>query len=318
MKGSQASATPVTDGRHLVVILGTAGLLVTYDLEGTLLWKKDLGLIDPGNPYDAKDQWGHSSSPIIYDGAVIIQIDRQKDSFVAAFDVAEGTELWRTHREEALSSSFGTPTIARGKLGDELVTNGTRIRGYDPKTGKQRWTLEPNSIATVPTPIAGPDLVYVTAGYPPLRPIYAIRPGSGGDISLPAGASSSDAIAWSYSNGGSYIPTPILYRGVFYALSNNGIIVAYDPRTGAVINRARIGKNGGAFTASPVASDGRLYCVNEDGEVYVLKAGRDLTLLARNDMNEIVAATPAISNGVIVIRTLGHVYGIGEREENRQ
>jgi outer membrane protein assembly factor BamB len=313
MKGSQASSTPVTDGRHVIVMLGTAGLLVNYDVDGKLVWKKDLGIIDPGNPYDAKDQWGHASSPIIYEGSIILQIDRQKDSFIAAYDVTEGTELWTTPREQALSSSFGTPTIARGKLGDELITNGTRIRGYDPKTGRPRWTLEPNSVATVPTPIAGPDLVYVTAGYPPLRPIYAIRPGFSGDISLANGATSSDAVAWSYQQGGSYIPTPILYRGLFYTLSNNGVIAVYEPKTGEVVYRARIGKNGGAFTASPIASDGRIYCINEDGEVYVFKAGREFVLIAKNDMEEIVAASPAISNGVLVIRTIGHVYGIGEK-----
>ena len=311
MKGSQASSTPVTDGRYIVAIFGTVGIFAAYDMDGEPLWKKDLGLLDNGSYYDSNDQWGHSSSPIIYGDTVIIQVDRQEDSFVAAYDLATGNELWRTRRDNEISS-WGTPTIVAGSAGDELITNGTSIRGYDPKTGKLRWTLGPNSDVAIPTPVAGPEFVYVTAGYPPLRPICAIRPGSSGDISLAGRATSSDAIAWSSRRGGSYIPTPIFYRGVLYTLSNNGVIAGYDGQTGERVYQARVGRVGGAFTASPIAADGRLYLINEDGDAYVLKAGREYVLIARNDIGEIVMATPAISDGLIVIRTFGHVYGIGD------
>ncbi len=315
MKGSQASSTPVTDGRYVVVIFGTVGMFAAYDIDGELLWKKDLGVLGNGSYYDSNDQWGHSSSPIIYGDTVILQIDRQKDPFVAAYDLATGRELWRTSREGEISS-WGTPTIVTARSGgDELITNGTSIRGYDPKTGELRWTLAPNSDVAIPTPVAGPDLVYVAAGYPPIRPIYAIRPGSTGNISLEDRASSNEAIAWSARRGGPYIPTPIFYRGVLYVLRNNGVITGYDGGTGERVYQARVGRVGGAFTASPIAADGRLYLVNEDGDAYVLEAGREYVLISRNDMNEIVMATPAISDGLIVIRTFGHVYGIGDTSD---
>ena len=313
-KGSQASSTPVTDGRRVVVLFGTVGVFAAYDMDGEELWKKDLGLIDNGWFFDATEQWGHSSSPIIYLDSVILQVDRQKDSFVAAYDLSSGDELWRTSRDDEIPT-WGTPTIATGESGDELITNGTKVRGYDPETGRIRWTLAPNSEITVATPVAGAGLVYVTGGYPPVRPIYAIRPGSSGDISLAGRARSSDAIAWS-SVGGTYIPTPILYRGLLYTLNNNGIITAYEAETGERVYRARVG-TGGSFSASPVAADGRLYIASEDGDVFVARAGREYVEIAHNELDGVIMATPAISDGLIVIRTMGHVVAFGERPDPR-
>ncbi len=309
-KGSHASSTPVTDGQHVVALFGTAGLLVAYGMDGELLWEKDLGVLDSGHFYAPAVQWGHSSSPIIYLDSVILQVDRQTDSFVAAYDIRTGSERWRTNRDDEIPT-WGTPTIATGTAGDELITNGTKIRGYDPETGKLRWTLAPNSEVTVATPVVGPDLVYVTGGYAPTRPIYAIRPGATGDISLEGGARSNQAIAWSSDREGTYIPTPIVYRGLLYMLNNNGIITVYDATTGERAYRARVGA-GGSFAASLVAADGRLYVASEDGDVFVLKAGREYIEIARNVMDEVIMATPAISDGLIILRTLGHVYGIGE------
>ena len=313
-KGSQASSTPVTDGRRVVVMFGTTGVLAAYDMDGALLWKNDLGLIDNGWFFDATEQWGHSSSPIIYLDSVILQVDRQKDSFVAAYDLSEGKELWRTSREDEIPT-WGTPTIVTGQSGDELITNGTKVRGYDPETGRTRWTLAPNSEVTVATPIAGPNLVYVTGGYPPVRPIYAIRPGSSGDISLADRTTSNDAIAWSSDRAGTYIPTPVLYRGLLYTLNNNGIITAYEAETGERVYRARVGA-GGAFSASPVAADGRLYIASEDGDVFVARAGREYFEIAHNQVDGVIMATPAISDGLIIIRTMGHVYGFGEEPDS--
>jgi outer membrane protein assembly factor BamB len=155
------------------------------------------------------------------------------------------------------------------------------------------------------------DLFYVTAGYPPVRPVYAIRPGGSGDISLPEGSESSPAIAWSKSRGGTYIPTPIVYGDHLYTCANDGRMRVYDARTGEEIYKARVG-GGGTFSASPVASDGRLYFANEEGEVIVVKAGPEYEELAKNEMGEVCMSTPAISDGLLVVRTLKHVYGLGE------
>ena len=310
-KSSQASSTPVTDGRRVVAVFGSAGVMIAWDYTGKELWRVNLGTLDSGWFFDPAFQWGHSSSPIIYRNAVILQADVQKGSFIAAWDIATGKALWKTERADEIST-WGTPTIARTADGrDVLVTNGTKVRGYDPASGKQLWTLGPNSEITIGTPVAGNGLVYVTGGYPPVRPIYAIRPGAEGDISLQKGQESNESVVWSNMTEGTYIPTPLLYDGYLFTLNINGVLTAYDPQTGKRAFRGRVG-TGGAFSSSPVGADGKLYIASEDGEVYVISATPDLKQLAKNDMKEVIMATPAISDGLIVLRTMGHLYGVGQ------
>jgi outer membrane protein assembly factor BamB len=308
-KASQANSTPATDGSRVIALFGSIGLLVAWDMDGKELWRADSGVLDSGWFFDATYQWGHASSPILYKNSVIVQADVQEQSYIAAWDLATGRRLWRTEREGV--SSWGTPAVVSSVERDELVANGTKIRGYDPATGQPLWTLGPNSEVTVATPIARDGIVYVTAGYPPVRPVYAIKVGAKGDISLPEGKESSEAIAWSNAREGTYIPTPILYGDYLYTCGNNGVVTVYDARTGQRVSRTRVG-SGGAFSASPVAADGRLYFANEDGEVHVVTADSRLEPIAKNDMKEVIMATPAISGGLIVVRTLGHVYGIGQ------
>lgn len=314
-KSSQASSTPVTDGKHVVAVFGSVGLLVCHDANGKELWRREIGVIDNGWFLDPTYQWGHSSSPVIYKSTVIVQADQQKGSYLVAFDLATGKPAWRTERADEIST-WGTPTVVSGPRGDELVTNGTKIRGYDPNTGKQLWTLGPNSEITVGTPVAGKNVVYVTGGYPPVRPIYAVKPGAAGDISLPKGATASEAIVWSNDREGTYIPTPLLYREILYTLNSTGILTAYKADSGERLYRARVG-GGGAFAASPIAADGRLYFANEDGDVFVAKAGPEYEELGKYSMGEAIMATPAISDGVLVLRTLNHVYGLGESRDQQ-
>ena len=309
-KSSQASSTPVTDGQRVVAVFGAAGLLMAWDFAGKELWKIDLGVLDSGWFFDPAFQWGHSSSPIIHRNAVILQADTQKGSYLAAWDVRTGKELWRTARADEIST-WGTPAMARAADGrDVIVTNGTKVRGYEAATGKLLWTLGPNSEITIGTPVAWNDLVFVTGGYPPVRPVYAIRAGSTGDISLPKGQESSQAIAWSNMTEGTYIPSPLVYEGKLFTLNVNGVVTAYDAATGKRAFRGRVG-TGGAFSASPIAADGRLYVSSEDGEIYIVAAADGLAQVAKNDMKEVVMATPAISDGLLIVRTLGHLYGIG-------
>jgi outer membrane protein assembly factor BamB len=310
-KATQANSTPATDGRRVVAAFGAIGLLVAWDMNGKELWRTDIGILESGWFFDPTVQWGHSSSPIIHDNAVILQADVQKGSYIAAWDLDTGKQVWKTDRADEIPT-WGTPALVAGRSGrSELVTNGTKIRGYDASSGKLLWTLGPNSEVTVGTPVTGHGLVFVTGGYPPVRPIYAIRPGATGDISLPRGSESSDAIAWSNMTDGTYIPTPLVYGQYLFTMNNNGIVNAYNATTGERAFRGRIGE-GGAFSASPVAADGRLYVASEDGEVYVVTAGPGLAQVAKNDMKEVIMATPAVSDGTIILRTLGHVYGIGE------
>ena len=309
-KSSQANSTPVTDGKHVVAVFGSIGMLTCFDMAGKQLWQRDIGVIDNGWFFDPTYQWGHSSSPVIYKSSVIVQVDQQKGSYLAAFDLASGKPLWKAERPDEIST-WGTPTLVTGPRGDELVTNGTKVRAYDPATGKVLWTLGPNSEITVGTPVANKDVVYVTGGYPPVRPVYAVKAGASGDISLPKGETAGGAIAWSNDREGTYIPTPLVYRDILYTLNSNGILTAYNATSGERLYRSRVG-GGGAFSASPVAADGHLYFANEDGDIFIVKAGPEYVELGKRSMNEVIMATPAISDGTILIRTLGHLYAVGE------
>jgi len=311
LKSSQSNSTPATDGQRVVVLFGTVGVLAAYDFAGKQLWKRDVGVLESNDPQAGAAQWGHASSPILYKDLVIVQADRVKDSFLAAFRAATGEPVWRVARDEP--STWATPNVLRAASGDELVTNGQKVRGYDPATGKLLWTLGPNSEVVVATPVMADGLALVTAGYPPVRPVYAIRPGQHGDISLPEGQQKSAAIAWSHARGGTYIPTPLPYRGLLYTVNNNGIITAYRLETGEQLFATRLPL--GSYSASPVAADGRLYFTSETGEVHVLRAGADYQLLTTNTMDEIVMATPALSDGLLVFRTQAHVVGIADGEK---
>lgn len=310
-KSSHAASTPVTDGKYLIALFGSEGLYA-YDLNGKLLWKQDVGVLDAGWFYDVDYQWEYASSPIIYRNMVIIQADIQKDSFIAAYDIKNGKLLWKTPREGELPG-WGSPTVYEGKTRAELVTAGAKaIRGYDPLTGKELWKLGPMSEIATPTPFAALDLIFVTSGYRPVQPIYAIKPGASGDLTLKEKQTSNEFIAWSKDRGGPYMPTPIVYGDLLYTCSNNGVLTAYNAKTGERVYQERLGGTGGAFTSSPVASDGKIYLSSEDGDVFVVKAGPKYELLAKNPVGEVMMATPAISDGLLIVRTVSHLFAFGD------
>jgi len=309
-KSSQASATPVTDGRHVIVSFGSEGLY-SYDIDGNLLWKKDLGVLNAGWFFDPDYEWGLGSSPIIYKNMVIVQCDIQRHSFLAAYDTQSGKDIWRTERDEI--PSWSTPTIFEANGKAELVTQATTFtRGYDPMTGKELWKYSGNSEIAIPTPIVGPGFVLITNGYRGVQPIFTIKPGATGDITLKDNATKSDFVSWSTKRGGPYIPTPLIYGDQLYVL-NNGVLTAYKVATGEQIYQKRLGGTGGAFSASPVAADGKVYCISEDGDVFVIKAGAEYEELAKNSMGEVVMASPAISDGFLIVRGQKNVYAIKPR-----
>lgn len=315
VKASHSSQTPATDGTHLVALFGSQGLYC-FDMEGNLLWKKDLGLLDVGLWGEPEYQWGPGSSPIIYEDLVIIQNDRQKDSFLAAYDIHNGEEVWRAERNE--KPAWSTPTVYRGER-PELITNSANyFYGYDPATGKELWRLSNNDAEVItPTPVVSGDVVIITGGYPTgTRPIYAIRPGGRGDISPAQGKGTHEHLVWKSQRGSPYTPTPLVYKGILYACVDNGILSAYDLKTGERLYRARLGVGAG-FSASPVASDDKLYLLSEDGDIFVVQAGPEYELLARNEMGEILMATPAISDGMLIVRGRSHVFAIASQEERR-
>jgi outer membrane protein assembly factor BamB len=311
IKSTYASATPVTDGRVVVAWFGSEGVHA-FDVNGTPLWRVDLGRVDMG-AYDIPTyEWGPASSPIIWNGLVILQCDTQADSFVLALDIETGETVWKTSRNEI--PSWGTPTVAATANGPELVTNASNfIRGYDARTGRELWRLSGSSKITAPTPIFADELIVVASGRAPERPIFAVKPGSRGDLTLSGDATSSAAIAWSRAGRGSYMPTPLAYKGLLYVLANNGVFDAYDLKTGKEIYRQRLPLVGSGFSASPVEADGKIYLSNEDGDMLVVRAGSTFQHIATNSIGELLMATPALSEGVMYVRGAASLFAIGAK-----
>lgn len=311
IKSTYANSTPATDGRIVVAWFGSHGVHA-FDVSGRFLWKVDLGRIDLG-AYDIPTfEWGPASSPIIWNNLVILQCDTQTDSFLLALDAITGKTVWKTDRDEI--PSWGTPTVVETPSGPELVANASNfIRGYDPRTGKELWRLGRSSRITAPTPIFSEGLFVVASGRGPERPIFVVKPGSRGDLTLSGDKTSSEAVVWSRTGRGSYMPTPLIYNGILYVLANNGTFDAYNLKTGAEIYRQRLPLIGSGYSASPVAADGKIYLSNEDGEILIVAAGEKFSHVATNSIGELLMATPAMSEGVMFVRSSASLIAIGRR-----
>jgi outer membrane protein assembly factor BamB len=308
-KSTHANPTPATDGKHVVAFFGSEGLHA-FDMNGKPLWKKDFGVLDAGFYMVPTAQWGFASSPIIYDGMVLIQADVQKNSFLAALDVNTGKEIWRTPRSDV--PTFGTPAVAPYTAGDtksrQVVVNGWKhIGGYDLKTGKELWKLAGGGDIPVPTPVYSDGLIVITSAHGAKRPIYAIRTDASGEIN-----EKSPAIAWSVDRSGNYMQTPLVDNGLGYFCFDNGVLTVFQLETGERIYQQRLGEGKSGFTSSPVAADGRLYITNEEGLTHVLALGREYKPIAMNELGETVMATPAIANNVLYIRGQKHLFAIGK------
>jgi outer membrane protein assembly factor BamB len=223
---------------------------------------------------------------------VVVQADLQKDSFLAAFDVGTGRELWRTPRNEA--PTFSTPA----GIGAQIVVNGWKeIAGYDAKTGKRLWQMEGAGDIPVPTPVSAGGLIVLTSAHGGGRPIYALRP-DGTQV-------------WSQDRAGNYMQTPLLEGGLGYFCFDNGVLTVFQLRTGERVYQQRLGGGSSGFSSSPVAAAGHLYITNEEGRTYVVALGLRYNLLAENELGETVMATPAIVDGVVYIRGRKHLFAIG-------
>jgi len=299
LKGSHANCTIATDGKRVVACFGSEGLYC-YDLDGKLLWTRDLGTLDSSFALEQQYEWGFAASPVIYNDRVILQCDLSRDSFIAAYSLTDGERLWSTPRDEI--PSWSSPAVWRNAKRVEIVTNASQYaRGYDPETGKELWRLDKKSEATVPTPVLTPELAFVVSGNRPIQPVFAVKPGATGDISLKTGESGNASVAWGKLRGGPYMPTPIVYGKHLYTIGNSGMVTCYEAATGKELYKERVG--GTSYTASPVAADGRLYFTSEQGEVRVVKAGPELELLAVNKTGEACMSTPAICGGALLVRT---------------
>lgn len=304
LKNSYASETPVTDGQRIYAYFGGIGLFC-YDFDGKELWSKQFGT------FKIRYDWGTAASPVLYKDRLYIVNDNDEQSFVVALDTKTGEQIWRVDRDE--KSNWATPYIWENELRTELITSGTgKIRSYS-LAGELLWELGGASSITIPTPFDRHGLLYVTSGFivDKKRPLFAIRPGAKGDISLEDDQNSNQYIAWCQKQAGPYNPTPIVYGDYLYVLLDRGILNCYDARTGdEIYSNKKIAAGANAFTASPWANDGKIFCLSEDGDTFVIQAGTEFKVLGCNKLNEMCMATPAAARGSLVIRTLSKLYRI--------
>lgn len=309
LKNSFASETPVTDGERLYAYFGNVGLYC-YDLEGELLWTHTWPKVA------TRHAWGSAASPVVHAGRVYVVNDNDDESFLEALDARTGETIWRTQRDE--KSNWATPYIWENELRTEIITPGTgAVRSYD-LDGRQLWELGGMSSITIPMPFSGHGLLYVTSGYvnDKKKPLFAIRPGASGDISLGDDETAGEFIAWCQKEAGPYNPSPILYGDYVYVLLDRGFLTCYDAKTGEQVYDKQRLEGGRAFTASPWAADGKIFCLNEFGATFVIQAGAEFKLLDTNELDEepLYMATPALAGDRLLIRSETHLYSIAGGE----
>jgi outer membrane protein assembly factor BamB len=309
-KSTHANTSVATDGKYVAAFFGSEGLFC-YDMNGNLLWQKNFGILKSVFFMVKSAEWEFASSPIIYNGVLIIQCDVLENSFVAAYDVKTGKELWKTQRDEY--PGWCTPNVYTNDGKTYVALNGYKNRGgYDLETGKQVWKMSGGGDIQIPTPITGNGLIYFNSAHGRNSPIIAVKTNASGDISLKEPETSNEFIKWSIPRGGSYMHTLLLYKKHLYNVNWNGVIVCIDPLTGQEIYNAKLGKTK-SFIASPVASDGKIYIVDEEGTVYILEDGNEFKLLAEIPMNDICLTAPALTDGMIIFRTQKYLIGVGKK-----
>ncbi|MEO1842860.1 MAG: PQQ-binding-like beta-propeller repeat protein [Akkermansiaceae bacterium] len=305
VKASQANTSLAVDGKHLVAFFGSEGLYC-YDLDGKLLWSRDLGVI---NISKYGIGWGYASSPAIHGNHIALACDDPSNPFLAMHRLSDGKELWRVSRKDISERSWGTPLIHQGPAKTHVVVNGWPwIVSYDLLTGKELWKIHGGGDNPIPTPFIANGWIYLTSAHGKLSPIYVVRPEARGDITPSKKAPSNEGVVWSIFKGGSYMSTPVVYRGSIY-LGSSSIIRSFNATTGEKIYAERLPLSA-AIIASLVAADGKIYCASEDGVVYVLAAGNEFKVIASNPMGDPCLATPAISKGILYFRTTKSLIAI--------
>lgn len=318
IKNTYASETPATDGERVYAYFGNLGLFC-FDMDGKQLWKKELG------SYKTQWGWGTGASPVVYKDKLIIINDNEEKSFMVVLNKITGDELWRTERQE--KSNWATPYVWENEQRTEIVTAGSgRVRSYD-LDGKLLWEFKGMSSITIPTPTARDGQLYIASGYvmDKNKPVYAVRPGAKGDISLKEGEEKNEFIAWKQPQAAGYHPSVLAVGPCVYVLQDQGFLCCYDAKTGKALysktdsagkkefGKVRIHSTAKSFTASPWHANGKVFCLSEDGDTYVVQTGPEFKLLGRNSLNgEMCMATPALLQDRLLIRTQGHLFCIKE------
>jgi outer membrane protein assembly factor BamB len=293
-KNGFASATPATDGARVYASFGSRGLFA-FDLNGKLLWQRDVGRI--------ANYHGPAGSPLLYKDRIILYQDQSPGAFIAAYDAASGQQRWRTARQAGVG--WGTPIAVRVLDHDEIIINGQQqVQAYDPETGRELWRCRGMGAEVIPTPVVGYGLVFCSSGR--AGPTLAIKPGGSGDVTH-------SHVAWSTERGSPFVPSPLLYESFLYTVNDMAsIVTAFDAATGKTLWQQRLGAaQREGFSASPVGVDGKVFFTNDEGETFVFRNSATFALLHTNKIGERTLASPALVDGVWYIRTERNLFAIG-------
>jgi outer membrane protein assembly factor BamB len=297
--GTWASSSAITDGVHVIAPFESRGIFC-YDMQGTLVWQKDLG------DKKMRNEFGEGSTPVLHGNTLVVVWDHfvPGASFVVALDKRTGEELWRVKRDEI--DTWATPVVIEENGRTHVVVPGmNRLRSYDIKTGAILWETAGLTMNPIPSPVAGDGMVFATSGFRG-NSLKAIRlEGAKGDIT------GSGHVVWTLDRDTPYVPSPLLYQGVLYILkTNNGLLSAFDAKTGKPHYQVqRLEKAPNVFS-SPVAAAGRVYIAGRDGTTVVLKHGPTLQVLAENTLDDGFDASPALVDREIYLRGYRYLYRI--------
>lgn len=294
-KHNLASASPVTDGERVYAWFGT-GQLVALDINGKPAWSKNLA-----REYGAFDiQWGHASSPVLFQDTIILLCYHSPASYIVALDERTGAVKWKVDKP-AGQESYSSPIVVQGPGGNELIVNSNSgVESFDPATGKSLWTYPEVNRFPIPVAMVDNGVLFLSRGYRS-SPYMAIKLGGRGDIT-------NTHVAWRVPTGGPYVSSLLHYQGVIYMSTDNGILSAVDAANGQRLWQERVG---GTFSASPIAGDGKIYFVAEGGETVVIKAGRTFEILSRNQLDGHFVASPAAGGGRVFLRADDRIYAVG-------
>jgi len=309
IKNSFASETATTDGERVYVYFGAIGLIAALDFDGRIVWTRQVPA------HETYFDMGTAASPVLHKDRLYIVHDNLTESFMVALDKRSGAQVWRVAREEP-GATWSTPYVWENELRTEIVTAASgKVSCYD-LDGKLLWELKGMTMLTAASPFAKDGLVYFSSGYPgdSPRPVYAVRPGATGDISLKPGETSNQYITWYQPTLGTYQTSALVYGDYYYTLLDRGFLLCHDAKTGKQIyGRQRITQEVTGFTASPWAYNGKIFLLSEDGDTYVVQAGPEFKVLGKNSLNEMSLASPAVARGSVIIRTQSKLYRIARK-----
>lgn len=294
---SCANSTPAADDRRLYssFLDKDRFILVSHDHNGSEVWRKDLGLY--------VNKHGFCSSPILFNGLVLVGGDNDAAGFVAALNPETGESVWRHERSNPVRSfSVPVPHMAEGR--DQILLSGCRsLTSFEPKTGKVFWEVETPTEKYVAAAVVA-DGVALISGSSPANTLWGVDPGAGSK-------SGADRVIWRESNNALYTCSPVAVGPRVYGVTDNGFGWCLEAKTGRRLWTERLGR---AHHASLVHADGRILAFDEEGTCHVVSEGPEFKLLGRNKLGDSCHATPAVAGNTLVVRTGKALWRIGEKK----